>query len=181
MKLSEPAFHYVCTHERAGEIIRGHDRFWISNCGCRENRGKCNRSRNDVCLIFAADFPGSGSNKRKATLEEANGILREAGEKHLVARPFRNEAKTGTEGICFCCDDCCAYFLNPAEKCDRGELVENTRQSECNNCGECVDVCYFKARKLEGDRLVVAHDNCYGCGLCAEICPEECIQLVSRT
>ena len=26
--------HYVCTHEDARKMAFGHDRFWVSNCGC---------------------------------------------------------------------------------------------------------------------------------------------------
>jgi ferredoxin len=51
---------------------------------------------------------------------------------------------------------------------------------QCNNCGECVGVCYFKARRMAADQLAVDTSNCYGCGLCIEVCPEECIQLIDR-
>lgn len=32
----EPSFHYISTREEARKIIDAHDRFWVSNCGCRE-------------------------------------------------------------------------------------------------------------------------------------------------
>ena len=28
--------HYVCTHDKAKDIIAAHDRFWVSDCGCRD-------------------------------------------------------------------------------------------------------------------------------------------------
>jgi len=181
MSENEPAFHYVCTHDRARELVESHDRFWVSNCGCREGKGKCARSRMDVCLIFAESFPGSGTGKKPATRAEVNEILSEAKDKHLVTRPFRDDARTATEGICFCCDDCCGYFLDPSEKCDKGEFTENTDLLECNNCGECVEVCYFKARTMSEGQLIVNTEACYGCGLCVDVCPKACIGLVRRT
>jgi len=181
MSENEPAFHYVCTHDRARELVESHDRFWVSNCGCREGRGKCARSRMDVCLIFAEGFPGSGTGKKPATRAEVNEILSEAKDKHLVTRPFRDDARTSTDGICFCCDDCCGYFLDPSEKCDKGELIESTDLPECNNCGECVEICYFKARKMSEGQLTVDSGACYGCGLCVDVCPKECIGLARRT
>lgn len=132
--------------------------------------------------MFNGDFPGSGSGKREIKKKDALDILSEAREKNLVTRPFRNEAdRTVTDGICFCCDDCCGYFLDPSEKCDRGELAAETDFDVCNHCGLCADVCHFNARNMVEGVLVVEKDYCYGCGLCAGVCPEECVHMVRET
>jgi hypothetical protein len=55
--------HYVATLEQAWQITRQRPHFWASNCGCRQGRGRCSRSRMDVCLIFTEQDPGSGSGK----------------------------------------------------------------------------------------------------------------------
>jgi Pyruvate/2-oxoacid:ferredoxin oxidoreductase delta subunit len=173
--------HYVVTHEKALAMIREHHRFWVSNCGCRERHGKCERSRMDVCLMFGEDTEGTGSGKKEIRLAEVVEILfKEAKAKHLVARPFRNESRTETEGICFCCDDCCAYFLDPTEKCDKGEMIEKTGFDACDQCAICIDVCYFGARKINGGKLEVEREKCYGCGLCADVCPVKCVEMVER-
>jgi ferredoxin len=177
------AFHYVCTREKARQIAGRHHRFWVSNCGCREKREQCSRSRIDVCLMFRDDIAGSGgSGKREISFVELEEIFQEAKEKHLVTRPFRNEKNMAqTDGICFCCDDCCEYFLNPSEnKCDKGEFIERTDRDGCTNCGICVEVCYFGARKMDGEKLTLDRDNCYGCGLCVDVCPEDCVETVTR-
>ena len=44
----------------------------------------------------------------------------------------------------------------------------------------CVEVCYFGVRKMEGDEFVIDRKNCYGCGLCMDVCPADCIRLVKR-
>jgi Pyruvate/2-oxoacid:ferredoxin oxidoreductase delta subunit len=182
MAEKELAFHYVCTREEAQQLIEKHDRFWVSNCGCRENKGICERSRVDVCLQFREDIPGSGgSNLKETSRSQVDSIIREAEVTHLVTRPFRNEENMAeTDGICFCCDDCCEYFVKPGEKCDKGDLVERTDSDRCMDCGTCVEVCYFKARSMDDGKLTVEADSCYGCGLCTDVCPQECIQMVSR-
>ena len=176
------AFHYVCTRDQAKEIAGGFDRYWVMNCGCREERGsKCARSRMDLCLMFTEESGGSGgSGKKEISRAELDGIFKEAEEKHLVSRPFRNDKdRTKTEGICFCCDDCCWYFVKPTENiCDKGNLFENTTMDECTHCGECVEVCYFGVRKMEDGELTLNRDECYGCGLCIDVCPTECIKMV---
>lgn len=173
------AVHYVCTRNEAADLIASAGDFWVSNCGCREERGKCSRSRHDVCLMFA-DAGASGTGKRRIDRRAADEILQEARTCGLVARPFRDKPRTSVEGICFCCDDCCGYFLNPTEKCDKGALVERTERAACTDCGLCVEVCHFGARRMADRSLEVLHDQCYGCGLCADVCPESCVSMVAR-
>jgi ferredoxin len=178
MDNSELAMHYVCTHEKARELVQAHPRFWVCNCGCRESRGACARSRMDLCLMFTPDDPGSGSAKKEATRAEVLDILQEAETKFLVARPWRDDARHETIGICFCCDDCCGCFLDSSEGCDKGDLVARTDFDACTHCGDCMDVCYFHARMMASDKLTVDAERCYGCGLCLAVCPEACIRMV---
>lgn len=181
MSKEEVPLHYVSTREKASELAITFDRFWVSNCGCREERGKCETSRMDLCLMFTDEFPSTGSGKKEITIEEVKKIFEEAERKHLITRPWRDETRTLTEGICFCCPDCCGYFLSPNEfACDKGEYIEMTDFDECTDCAICVDVCYFKARKMDNEKLVVKRENCFGCGLCSDICPEDCIKTVPR-
>ncbi|MFH1313945.1 MAG: 4Fe-4S binding protein [Candidatus Eisenbacteria bacterium] len=177
-----PPLHFVCTLEEARKIVDSKSKFWVSNCGCRELRGKCDRSRMDVCLQFCESTAADGSGIRRVTRDVVEEILKEAQDKHLVTRPFRDEAtKTKTEGICFCCDDCCGYFTDPEDNaCDAGSLIESTDTDACIHCGLCADVCRFGAREMADGELKVDRDKCFGCGLCADVCPEDCITMVSR-
>lgn len=172
----------MCTRDQARNLVNKFGRFWVSNCGCREGRDvQCQRSRTDLCLMFRDDLEPSGTGMKEASRSEMEEIFQEAEEKHLVTRPFWDEeTKTRIDGICFCCDDCCGYFLDPDEVCDKGNLIEKTQTEECCNCGTCVEACYFGARKMERDDLVVNREECYGCALCPEVCPEECIEMVRK-
>lgn len=176
--------HYTCTYDEARNLVKNLKEFWVSNCGCREvheKQGKkCARSRMDVCLMFQDFGSGSGSGFKKISLQEMEAIFRLAKEKKLVTRPFRTgQEMKETGGICFCCDDCCAYFLDPGSKSDKGMFIEKTDMDKCTHCGDCVEVCYFQARKMENEKLVIDKDKCYGCGLCVDVCPD-CIQMVKR-
>jgi len=173
--------HYVCTLDQARALCKSYQQFWVSNCGCREgNKKGCQQSRTDVCLMFSGGQNASGSGKREISKTEADAIFAEAVSKNLVARPFRSDDRTTTDGICFCCNDCCGYFLDPKETCDKGALIESTDLKACTHCGACVSVCYFGARMMKKEKLSVDQDKCYGCGLCVSACPTNCIGMVKR-
>jgi ferredoxin len=183
MEGDEPHFHYVATRDEAEELIAAFDKFWVSNCGCREKGPGCQRSRLDVCLFFDPQMGGTGSDFREVDAAFVAGIMKEAAEKRLVLRPFRyDEDRTRTQGICFCCDDCCYYCRGEDEQaeCDKGAYIARTDEKACAACGTCVDVCYFGARALEGDELAVDEEACYGCALCLDVCPEGCISMAAR-
>jgi ferredoxin len=176
--INKLALHYVCTYEEAIDLIKTQKDFWVSNCGCRESKGQCKRSRMDVCLMFQDGEDPSGSNMHKISFQEVLDILDEAKSKKLVTRPFRTEDRTKTDGICFCCDDCCGYFLNRDEVCDKGKFMEETDMNKCVQCGACVSVCYFGARKMIDGSLELDRNACFGCGLCKTICPAQAINMV---
>jgi NAD-dependent dihydropyrimidine dehydrogenase PreA subunit len=33
---------------------------------------------------------------------------------------------------------------------------------------------------LEGEELIIDRYTCYGCGLCVDVCPEDCVEMVLR-
>ena len=173
--------HYVCTIEEARELVENRDRFWVMNCDCRDKKGTCQKSRHDVCLEFYEQTSAIGTGHHEITKEEVEEILKEAEEKHLASRPFRDyNTRTKLEGICFCCDCCCYYFRSQDEPCGIGQFIESTDMNSCTHCGECVEVCYFKARSMDNGEHAVDREKCYGCGLCVSVCPEECIEMVQR-
>jgi ferredoxin len=177
----EDYFHFVCTREEARTIIDHHSLYWVSNCGCREGGSGCSYSRMDVCLFFDPEMGGTGSGLKEVDRNFVEGILKEAEETHLVSRPFHYEDdKTRIQGICFCCDDCCYYFIEGNELCGKGTFIEKTDSKSCIGCGACVEACSFGARTLREGRLEILRDACYGCGLCVDVCNQESINMVKR-
>jgi NAD-dependent dihydropyrimidine dehydrogenase PreA subunit len=97
----------------------------------------------DVCLMFNPEF-AAASEARTATKTEALQILDHAGEKRLVARPFRKPDNPNIlDGICFCCPGCCYYFKPGGEPCDKGNKVQSTDLDTCTACGLCIDLPYI--------------------------------------
>lgn len=171
--------HHVSTFAEARALVDAAPSFALSHCGCRERKGGCDRSKTMVCLQFG-DREATGSGRHPIAREEALAHLDYARKQLLIPRPFKDEAtRTVVEGICFCCDDCCSYFVE-GEACDQGALVERTDLDRCNGCGACEPVCHFGARAMGSDGLELDRDACFGCGLCLEVCPEGCIEMVAR-
>jgi MinD superfamily P-loop ATPase len=57
------------------------------------------------------------------------------------------------------------------------------RQSDCEACGTCREVCRFGAITVSEDESVftVDHLACEGCGVCVELCPSRAIDFGERT
>jgi NAD-dependent dihydropyrimidine dehydrogenase PreA subunit len=180
---NSPALHYVSTHEEALELIGDREDFWVSHCWCRDGKeGGCARSRVDICLSFRPDTAANEKGRRHIPRLEVLDLFQESREKQLVTRPFRDDAdRARTDGICFCCDDCCGYLRGgDPERCDKGASIETTDPNTCVQCGACQDVCYFGARKIEDETLKIDRNACYGCGLCVDVCPTGSIETVRR-
>lgn len=58
--------------------------------------------------------------------------------------------------------------------------VPEVDKDKCNLCGECSDICQFKAISLLGEHLLTFEQMCHGCGACWEICPQKAISVGKR-
>ena len=61
-----------------------------------------------------------------------------------------------------------------------GEAVARVNIDQCAGCGVCIDVCPNDAIELRDGVAVVDEEACMGCGLCEGECPNEAIRLVHR-
>jgi len=59
--------------------------------------------------------------------------------------------------------------------------------SRCLSCGcgvgcdRCAEVCIYFAVKREQDRYSIDPEECDGCGLCAQLCPNDNVEMISRS
>jgi dihydropyrimidine dehydrogenase (NAD+) subunit PreA len=64
------------------------------------------------------------------------------------------------------------------------DVIAEVDEGPCTKCGMCYYACRdggHQAYELAEDGLPKPDpEKCYGCGLCVEICPVECISLVPR-
>ncbi len=68
-------------------------------------------------------------------------------------------------------------FLQPEIQGSAKALMEVPRLDEdrCDLCGQCSDVCQFKAISLLGDVLLTFPEMCHGCAACLEVCPRSAL------
>lgn len=99
----------------------------------------------------------------------------------------------GGEGsICHCSAKTCVPLIvynnlndNTARVIQKGHYIAVTDASACDNTGNCARVCHFGARKMitrNGKALLAYYpDKCYGCGLCAAVCPNNAVTMTVRS
>lgn len=122
---------------------------------------------------------------RPITKEECIALEYECRDMGLVSNLY---VMFGGEGsICHCSSRTCVPLITHHLSGGRlrrfyqkGEYIALTDLRACCQNGRCALVCHFGARELHQHNLVFHADICYGCGLCAEVCPEKAITLVHR-
>jgi ferredoxin len=50
-------------------------------------------------------------------------------------------------------------------------------ESKCDLCGNCVKICQFEANEIREEMLVYNRQECVGCELCVEHCPNGALAL----
>ncbi len=58
--------------------------------------------------------------------------------------------------------------------------VPSVDQDRCNYCGECSEICQFKAISVFEPAILVFPEMCHGCGGCIAICPQKAIDSDQR-
>jgi ferredoxin len=168
------------------KILRASGSIAIADCLCREKVKGCSAPV-EVCLGLddqAEERIRSGDG-RKVNLKEALRTLRRSNEAGLVHIAYANKGDEKLAYICSCCSCCCHSFAAMQkfgfnEAVISSEMIAVQDDGLCNDCGDCVDRCHFKARTMEGGRLAFDKEKCSGCGLCVTSCPSRAISLVGR-
>jgi Pyruvate/2-oxoacid:ferredoxin oxidoreductase delta subunit len=123
------------------------------------------------------------------TKEECIALEYECRDMGLVSNLY---VMFGGEGsICHCSGKTCVPLITHhlaggglRRFYQKGEKIALTDYKACCQNGYCATVCHFNAREIrktgKGKELLHFANKCYGCGLCAEVCPEKAITMVSR-
>lgn len=169
-------------------IKRSNDIVIMDSCLCRTSN-QCEDYPHDIGCIFlgptARKIPKNIGHE--ASVEEALAQVDEAdaaGLSHIIGR---NKIDTvwmnvrpgkGLLTICHCCPCCCLWKVYPNLDADISDKLERLdgisvklHEDNCRLCKKCLDdVCMFDAIGLKDNRITINHDNCKGCGLCANTC-----------
>ncbi len=73
-------------------------------------------------------------------------------------------------------------FIHPAfEKTETITTpVPAVDEQKCTLCGQCGEICQFKAIVVIGETVLPFHELCHSCGGCMEVCPEGAIKEADR-
>lgn len=73
-------------------------------------------------------------------------------------------------------------FLNPEVTREVPATLEipDRDQDKCTLCGECADLCQYKALAIMGKTMLFFPEMCHGCGGCLRVCPEGALRPGTR-
>jgi electron transport complex protein RnfB len=121
-----------------------------------------------------AEYLSSRNIMRKVDRSEARDIKLGAIKAGLVTMSVNTQFDLPNI-ICSCCG-CCCVILRTITQFNAPGLIApphfTPKRDElaCMNCGECVDKCPMKARKIENGIQSFAKERCIGCGICVTSC-----------
>ncbi len=193
LNINIPAETKYLPRQEILEIISRSRVFAIGECFCRTKHQKetgCTHPTHTCILISppqGKSLHDIGARKIKfknVPKEEIIKLLNDSDDRGLVHQIIYFPSPNYYYVICNCCTCCCESlqnykkFLTP--KVVKSDFIEQTDIKACVDCGECVEICPFDARKIIKGELIVDQSKCFGCGLCIRKCPEDAIKLLKR-
>ncbi len=170
-------------------------RILMNRCICRDGFECTHFPRDLGCIMLGEACRNMVARgvARYATVEECQAQLDQAAERGLVAICAWAEFETIAKGIpeeehrdyfeiCLCCPCCCLGMRN-YDKIFQSPHMRKVFQSvgwrargtdACVGCGVCAEPCPVDAIEVKTDRILV-DESCIGCGLCAFRCPQDAI------
>ena len=178
-------------HQEILNIIARSHVFSIGYCYCRRKHHNCDNPLY-TCMGLGVP-PGKtlytiDSKKeffKEVSKEEIIKLLNDCDDRGLIHQLIYFPDPNFYYVICNCCTCCCEVLNNYKQylspKIIKSDFIEATDMNACKNCGTCVSICPFDARKINSAGLLnVDRDRCFGCGVCIRKCPENAIKLVKR-
>jgi MinD superfamily P-loop ATPase len=59
-------------------------------------------------------------------------------------------------------------------------MVPEVDEDACTRCGQCAELCQFKAITVIGDTILTFPELCHSCGGCVRVCPEDAVSETGR-
>ena len=175
------------------EMIEAAEEIVVQPCDCRKLGENCNRPvETCIWLDEGARQALDRGHGRRLSKEEAIQLLRHADKKGLMHTADSAWRERGLHAICNCCACDCYPFQAAQELGTKGvwpksHYIAQFHAELCNQCGACVKRCHFEALYHDGsifeingkNKKGVAFDpgKCWGCGLCANTCPQDAIEM----
>jgi len=176
----------IIPYARARDIILNHpDHIVALDCPCRSSRDDPCLPL-DVCLIVGEPFSSfvldhQPQHARAIHPREALTILREEHERGHVHHAFFKDAMLDRfYAICNCCSCCCGAMhaqRNGTPMLTSSGYTARLNEELCVLCGDCVEMCQFKAVSMLKGEINISAADCMGCGVCVSCCEQGAIEL----
>ena len=193
---SDNALH-VLDYERASEIIETASDMAVGTCYCRHkmyHMGRACDAPMDICMTFNTSGASLIRHNIARRVDKIEGLdlLQQAYDRNLVQ--FGENVREKVNFICNCCGCCCEAMI-AARKLAIMHPVHTTnflpelKESTCNGCGKCVNICPVEAMSLVSandpekptrKKALLNEVTCLGCGLCVKACNKDSLFLKSR-
>lgn len=159
-------------------------------CPCRQARG--NYDKNDLNITDLNFFFSKEPGKKKMmdfttfiSLKEAKKLLIKLDQSGFVHTMFGACARyvdgsillsicNCKRGVCIPMDLHLDYDGFIFQKPHNVIVIDQNKCKGIEECGKCLDICYFNARVLDpsNGKIKIINKNCMGCGLCRPVCTE---------
>jgi len=169
-------------------------RFIMNFCICREAMDCKKHSIELGCLFMgeaAKKIPlmlGKPASKKEAF--EHIEKCRNNGLVHLIGRDKIDETWLGVGSkiplvtVCNCCNCCCLWRMLPyldnklSSSVKKMPGIKTKVNKNCTGCGICIKgVCFINAIQIYNGVAAISN-SCLACGRCAEICPNNAIEVI---
>ncbi|MFO7916954.1 MAG: 4Fe-4S binding protein [Anaerolineae bacterium] len=165
-------------------ILAGQDPIVVLDCPCRLAR-KDPCFPLDVCILVGDPFVSfvmehHPEKARRISSEEAVDILEAEARRGHVHHVFFKEALLGRfYAICNCCSCCCGAIMahkHGIPMLISSGFVASVQEDLCQACGICADKCPFDAIEVDSCAEIDTA-SCMGCGVCVRACPVDALSL----
>jgi ferredoxin len=170
----------------AEKLVSQTGNVYLRDCPCRTQVQHCPPEKWEVCMLFEHAGEEDRKKAKLISTDEALEIVRKTTARGDIHQLFYFEEGDRPFELCNCCTSCCFPLREARDKGDgfqsqlRSGYVAVTDMELCTACGDCVDSCFFGARKLEDNTLHFVDALCFGCGRCLLDCQEGAIRLEYR-
>jgi Pyruvate/2-oxoacid:ferredoxin oxidoreductase delta subunit len=180
----------VLDYEKATAIIAGAKKFSIGICSCRHEKMHVGEKKCDVpletCSSFdaAADYLIRHNLGKEVSKSEMLENLARSKEIGLVF--CADNVKREVSFICHCCECCCNVLLGISKfGCPNmvvtSSFIPERDEEKCTDCGMCAESCPIDAiQMLPEGNPGIDTSLCIGCGVCALKCPTGALKLIRR-
>lgn len=168
---------YLSLQETLDMVDAKTEDIYIQPCNCRCFTMGCEEPT-EVCIQFGKGIntPADRGHGRLATKEQAKDIITSANKRGLM-QSYEQTA------LCNCCGDCCypvraGLVMNSVKIWPYSKYKISVDFTDCKACGKCVKTCNYRVFTMENGKVSFDDSKCYGCTICADKCPKQCIRVV---